>query len=59
MIVAILLYYYQIINAGDTSINTIKDFIVSEAIASNVNPQMALGIVERESKFNCNQIGDH
>jgi hypothetical protein len=55
----VLLFYYNAILLGDTSTTTIRDYIVTEALIAGVNPQIAIGVAERESKFNCNAVGDH
>lgn len=59
ILTAVLLFYYNAILGGDTSTTTIKDYIVTEALVMGVNPQIALGVVDRESKFNVNAVGDH
>lgn len=55
----VLLFYYQQIAMGNTSPMIIRDFINVEAIMIGVDPQIAQGIVNKESQFNCNQVGDH
>lgn len=58
MLPIILSFYYAQILQGNITESTIKDYIVVEAIAYGVDPQMALGIAEAESKFNPKASGD-
>lgn len=55
----VLLFYYNQIALGNTDPILIKDYIAVEALIMEVNPQIAQGIVGRESKFHCEAIGDY
>nr|AKH47801.1 hypothetical protein [uncultured marine virus] len=55
----VLAYYYGLITSGNASEVVIKDYIVTEALVAGLNPQMLIGIVEHESGFNCDAVGDH
>lgn len=59
MIPAILMFYYSLIINGNRDPIVIKDYIAVESIAMGVNPQIMQGLAEKESKFNCNAVGDH
>lgn len=54
----ILSFYYGLILQGNVSVGVIKDYIVTEALIIGVDPQIALGVVESESGFNCKAEGD-
>lgn len=55
----VLMFYYNQIALGNTDPVLIKDYIATEALVMGVDPQIAIGVVERESKFDCKRIGDH
>ncbi len=55
---AILLHYEQLINNGDTSSTTIRDFITTEALIAQISPQMAVGVANAESRLNPTVKGD-
>lgn len=57
-LIPVLLYYYSLINSGSTTPSIIKDYIVVEALVAGVNPQTALTVAERESRFNPKAAGD-
>ncbi len=58
-IVLALAFYYNQLSQGNQSPEVIKDYIVTESLIAGVNPQLALGIVKRESQFNPEAVGDH
>jgi hypothetical protein len=51
IILPILLYYYALIQSGNTSPEIIKDYAVAQSIARGVDPQKVTGILNGESKF--------
>lgn len=57
-LIPVLLFYYSQIAIGNTSSTTIRDYIITEALVMGVDPQIAQGIVERESRFDCASVGD-
>ncbi len=59
MLLTVLLFYYSQIANGNTDPVLIRDYIATEALVAGVDPQMAQEIVSKESKFNCEAIGDH
>lgn len=54
-----LLFYYQQIALGNTDPVTIRDYLVTEALVSEVDPQLVQEIVGKESKFNTKASGDN
>lgn len=59
LLIPILAFYYNAILSGSTTPAIIRDYIVVEALASNVNPQLAIGIATAESRLNPNAVGDY
>lgn len=55
----VLVFYYQQIALGNTDPVMIRDYIAVEALVMGVNPQIALGVVKRESQFHCERVGDY
>lgn len=56
---AILAFYYGLILNGNIDPIVVKDYIVVEALAVGVDPQLALKIANDESGFHPDRIGDH
>ena len=59
ILLPVLMFYISLIQSGSTTPAIIRDYIATEAIISNVNPQLAISIATAESKLNPNAIGDH
>lgn len=57
-LLTVLLFYYQALQGENYSKEVIKDYIVVESLIIGVDSQLALNVVNLESRFNHNAVGD-
>ena len=59
MILAILLYYYQIINSGNYDKNVLKDYAIVESQVAGLSvkdQQRVITVIDKESKFDPKRV---
>ena len=50
-LIAVLLYYYQLILSGDTRPEVLRDYAVVESLLAGVDPYVVTTVINRESGF--------
>ena len=55
-LLAVLMFYYAQIHAGNTSPTIIRDYAVTESLVANVDPQKVISVLGKESGFNPTRI---
>src|SRR3990167_9344525 len=58
VLLPLLLFYYNAIGLGNYDKDLLRDFVIIEARMYGVDPQLASKIVQAESGFNNDAIGD-
>lgn len=59
ILLSVLLYYYQLINAGNYTPQTLKDYAVVESLVAGVDPQKVIYTINAESGFNTKAVHLH
>lgn len=52
ILLPILMYYYALIQSGSTTPLILKDYAVVESLVANVDPQVVIHVIDKESGFN-------
>ncbi len=52
----LLFYYNQIIINKDYSTTTLRDYAIVESLMAGVDPQVVIGVIKNESRFNTNAV---